>query len=173
MQPAPAGKDVSAADVTAVTAAERMPYILNHCRTIAVVGLSPKPHRASFDVSRYMQAAGYRIIPVNPVVAAAGDHVLGEKTYATLIDAAQHEKIDLVNCFRNSADIPPIATEAVHIKAQVLWMQLDIENEAAKAEAEAAGLAVVENRCLLIEHQRLKHLLQADLSTGKAGVVQA
>jgi uncharacterized protein len=76
-----------------------------------------------------------------------------------LIDAAKVEKIDMVDCFRNSADIPPIATEAVHINAQVLWMQLGIENEAAKTEALAAGLAVVENRCLLIEHRRFKHLL--------------
>lgn len=65
----------------------------------------------------------------------------------------------MVDCFRNSADIPPIATETVLIKAQVFWMQLGIENEAAKLEAEAAGLAVVENRCLLVEHRRLKHLL--------------
>ena len=78
-------------------AAERMPHILNHCRTIAVVGLSPKPHRASFDVARYMQANGYRIIPINPNAA----EVLGEKAYSTLTEAAQHEKIDLVNCFRN------------------------------------------------------------------------
>jgi predicted CoA-binding protein len=84
---------------------------------------------------------------------------LGEKVYATLVDAAKVEKIDMVDCFRNSADIPPVATEAVQIKAQVLWMQLGIENEAAKAEAESAGLAVVENRCLLIEHRRFKHLL--------------
>jgi predicted CoA-binding protein len=85
--------------------------------------------------------------------------ILGEKVYATLLEAAKVEKIDLVDCFRNSTDIPPIATEAVQINAQVLWMQLGIENEAAKAEAETAGLAVVENRCLLVEHRRLKHLL--------------
>ena len=155
MQPAPAGKDVSAADLTAVTAAERMPYILNHCRTIAVVGLSPKPHRASFDVSRYMQAAGYRIIPVNPVVAAAWDHVLGEKAYATLIDAAQHEKIDLVNCFRNSEDIPPIVDDAIAIGAKAVWMQLGISNPLATAKAEAAGLLVVQDHCLKIDHRVL------------------
>ena len=151
-------------------------HILKTCKTIAVVGLSPKVHRDSYEVAEYMQSQGYRIIPINPVVAAPNSpntSILGEKVYATLMDAVKVEKIDMVNCFRNSADIPPIATEAVHINAQVLWMQLDIENEAAKAEAKTAGLAVVENRCLLIEHQRLKHLLQADLSTGKAGVVQA
>ena len=134
---------------------ERMPYILNHCCTIAVVGLSPKPHRASFDVSRYMQAAGYRIIPVNPVVAAAGEQVLGEKAYATLQDAAQHEKIDLVNCFRNSEDIPPIVDAAIAIGAKAVWMQLGISNPAAAAKAEAAGLLVVQDHCLKIDHRVL------------------
>ena len=134
-------------------------HILKTCRTIAVVGLSPKAHRDSYEVAEYMQSQGYRIIPINPVAAASGTPILGEKVYATLLDAAKVEKIDLVDCFRNSADIPPIATEAVHIKAHVLWMQLGIDNEVAKAEAQAAGLAVVENRCLLIEHKRAKHLL--------------
>ncbi len=134
-------------------------HILKTCKTIAVVGLSPKTHRDSYEVAEYMQSHGYRIIPINPVAAASSTPILGEKVYATLIDAAKVEKIDMVDCFRNSADIPPIASEAVQIKAQVLWMQLEIENDAAKTEAEAAGLAVVENRCLLIEHRRLKHLL--------------
>lgn len=134
-------------------------HILKTCRTIAVVGLSPKAHRDSYEVAEYMQAQGYRIVPINPVAAASNEPILGEKVYATLLDAAKVEKIDLVDCFRNSADIPPIATEAVQIKAQVLWMQLGIDNETAKAEAQAAGLAVVENRCLLIEHRRIKHLL--------------
>ena len=134
-------------------------HILKACKTIAVVGLSPKVHRDSYEVAEYMQSQGYRIIPINPVAAASKTPILGETVYATLVEAAKVEKIDMVDCFRNSADIPPIATEAVQIKAQVLWMQLGIENEAAKTEAEAAGLAVVENHCLLIEHRRLKHLL--------------
>ena len=136
--------------------------ILKTCKTIAVVGLSPKVHRDSYEVAEYMQSQGYRIIPINPVAAAPNSPnttILGEKVYATLEDAAKVEKIDMVDCFRNSDDIPPIATDAVQIKAQVLWMQLGIENNAAKTEAAAAGLAVVENRCLLIEHRRLKHLL--------------
>ena len=136
--------------------------ILKTCKTIAVVGLSPKVHRDSYEVAEYMQSQGYRIIPINPVAAAPNSpntSILGEKVYATLADAAKVEKIDMVDCFRNSADIPPIATEAVQIKAQVLWMQLGIENEAAKIEAVAAGLAVVENHCLLVEHRRFKHLL--------------
>ena len=134
-------------------------HILKTCKTIAVVGLSPKVHRDSYEVAEYMQSQGYRIIPINPVAAASNTPILGEKVYATLLEAAKVEKIDMVDCFRNSADIPPIATEAVLIKAQVLWMQLGIDNAAAKSEAEAAGLAVVENRCLLIDHRRLKHLL--------------
>ena len=131
--------------------AERIPYIFNNCRTIAVVGLSPKPHRASFDVSRYMQAAGYRIIPVNPNAT----EVLGEKAYATLKDAAKHEKIDLVNCFRNSEDIPPIVDDAIAIGAKAVWMQLGVSNDTAAATAEAAGLLVVQDRCLKIDHRVL------------------
>lgn len=139
-----------------------IPHILKTCKTIAVVGLSPKAHRDSYEVAEYMQLQGYRIIPINPVAAAPNSpntSILGEKVYATLVDAAKVEKIDLVNCFRNSADIPPIAIEAVQINAKVLWMQLGIENDLAKAEAVTAGLTVVENRCLLIEHRRNMHLL--------------
>ena len=131
--------------------AQRLPHILNHCRTIAVVGLSPKPHRSSFDVARYMQAQGYRIIPVNPNATA----VLGEKAYASLSEAAQHEKIDLVNCFRRSEDIPPVVDEAIAIGAQAVWMQLGISHPAAAAKAEAAGLLVVQDHCLKIDHRVL------------------
>ena len=135
----------------ALPRAERIPYIFNNCRTIAVVGLSPKPHRASFEVSRYMQAAGYRIIPVNPNAT----EVLGEKAYATLREAAQHEKIDLVNCFRNSEDIPPIVEAAIAIGAKAVWMQLGVSHAVAAAKAEAAGLLVVQDKCLKIDHRVL------------------
>lgn len=130
---------------------ERIARILNECQTIAVVGLSPKPHRASFDVSRYMQAAGYRIIPVNPNAT----EVLGEKAYATLREAALHEKIDLVNCFRNSEDIPPVVDDAIAIGARAVWMQLGVAHEQAAATAEAAGLLVVQDHCLKIDHRVL------------------
>ena len=132
-------------------APQRIAGILNDCRTIAVVGLSPKPHRASYDVSRYMQAAGYRIIPVNPNAT----EVLGEKAYATLREAAKHEKIDLVNCFRNSEDIPPIVDEAIVIGARAVWMQLGVANAEAAATAEAAGLLVVQDHCIKIDHRVL------------------
>ena len=135
-----------------VTPAQRIAHILKNYKTIAVVGLSHKPHRASFDVARYMQGNGYRIIPINPNET----QVLGEKAYATLLAAAAHEKIDLVNCFRNSVDIPPIVDEAIAIGAKALWMQLGIANAGAAARAEAAGLLVVQDHCIKIDHRVLK-----------------
>lgn len=119
------------------------------CHTIAVVGLSPKPHRDSYRVSQYMQAHGYRIVPINPNAT----EVLGEKAYASLTEAAAHERIDLVNCFRNSEDIPPIAAEAMAIGAKGLWLQIGVTHSAAAAQAKAAGLAVVQDRCLMVEHR--------------------
>ena len=132
--------------------ADNIRHILATCRTVAVVGLSPKPHRASFEVSHYMQKNGWRIIPINPVAAASGTLILGEKVYATLADAAQHEKIELVNVFRNAEDVPPVVADAIAIGAQAVWLQLGIENDAAMAQAQAAGLRTVQNKCLLIEH---------------------
>ncbi|MES2361806.1 MAG: CoA-binding protein [Pseudomonadota bacterium] len=134
-----------------IAAADRIPHILKHYRTIAVVGLSHKPHRASFDVARYMQGHGYRIIPVNPNET----EVLGEKAYATLLEAAAHEKIELVNCFRNSEDIPPVVDQAIAIGAKAVWMQLGISNASAAARADAAGLLVVQDHCIKIDHRVL------------------
>lgn len=134
-----------------IASADRIAHILKNYRTVAVVGLSHKPHRASFDVSRYMQSHGYRIIPINPNEI----EVLGEKAYASLTAAAQHEKIDLVNCFRNSEDIPPIVDEAIAIGAKAVWMQLGISNPQAAAKAEAAGLLTVQDHCLKIDHRVL------------------
>ena len=127
--------------------------ILTHCKTIAVVGLSPKPERASFDVARYMQAQGYRIIPINPNAGVA--QILGEKVYPSLRVAAAHESIDLVNCFRNSSDIPPIIEDAIAIQAKAVWMQLGITHAKATDQARAAGLKVVQDRCLKIDHRSL------------------
>jgi len=127
---------------------ETVNTILDNCRTVAVVGLSPKTHRDSFGVARYMQAHGWRIVPVNPKASV----ILGEKVYPSLTEAARHEHIDLVNCFRNSADIPPIVDEAIAIGAKAIWMQLGIEHAAAAERARAAGLLVVQNRCLKIDH---------------------
>ena len=159
-----------AIDPSALSPSERLPFILNSCRTIAVVGLSPHPHRASFDVARYMQAAGYRIIPINPNVAADGGEVLGEKAYASLLQAARHEKIDLVNCFRNSIDIPPVVDEAIAIGAKAVWMQLGISNAAAAAKAEVHGLLVVQDQCIKIDHRVLlsRGLVTSLLATSAA-----
>jgi uncharacterized protein len=125
---------------------------LTDCHTIAVVGLSPKPHRDSFRVAKYMQVHGFRIIPINP----NAPEVLGEKAYASLTEAAQHERIDMVNCFRNSEDIPPIAAEAIAIGAKSLWLQIGVAHDEAAAQATAAGLVVVQNRCLMVEHRQGK-----------------
>ena len=124
---------------------------LANCKTIAVVGLSPKPHRDSFRVAKYMQDHGCRIVPINPNAL----EVLGEKSYASLTEAAQHERIDMVNCFRNSEDIPPIAAEAIAIGAKSLWLQLGVVNDEAAKQATDAGLVVVQNLCLMVEHRQL------------------
>ena len=125
-------------------------WILSQCQTIAVVGLSPKPHRESYGVARIMQSRGYRIIPVNPNAQT----VLGEKVYRSLTDAALHEKIDLVNIFRNSEDVPPVVDEAIAIGATAVWMQMGIAHEVAASKARAAGLRVVEDRCFKVEWAR-------------------
>lgn len=132
--------------------------ILNDSKTIAIVGLSNKPDRASNEVAAYLQENGYRIVPVNP--SYAGETILGEKVYATLQEAADAlassgQRIDIVDCFRKSEDIPPIAREAIAVRAGCLWMQLDIENRAAADLARAAGLDVVMNHCIKIEHRSL------------------
>lgn len=122
---------------------------------IAVVGLSNRPDRPSYDVSAYMQHHGYRIVAVNPMYA--GTQILGEYCHATLTEAAQAlaaagDKIAIVDCFRKSADIPPVVDEAIAIGATCVWMQQGIVNESAAAKARAAGLVVVMDRCIKIEH---------------------
>ncbi len=124
---------------------------LANCKTIAVVGLSPKPHRDSFRVAKYMQDHGFRIVPINPNAL----EVLGEKAYASLTEAAMHERIDMVNCFRNSEDIPPIAAEAMAIGAKSLWLQIGVVNHAAAKQATDAGLVVVQDLCLMVAHRQL------------------
>jgi len=134
--------------------------VLGHCRTIAVVGLSPQWHRPSFFASKYMQSHGYRVVPVNPLVAREGGSILGERCYASVVEAAQAiaqqgGRIDLVDCFRKSDDIPPLAEEAIAIGARCLWLQLGVVSEEAAERAEDAGLQVIQNRCVKIEHARL------------------
>ncbi|MGH6989859.1 MAG: CoA-binding protein [Stellaceae bacterium] len=128
----------------------RLRDILRRARTIALVGASAKPERPSHGVMTYLQAAGYRVIPVNP--GLAGRTLLGERVYARLQEIP--EPIDLVDIFRKSADVPPIVEDAIAIGAKTVWMQLGIRNEAAARQAADAGLEVVEDRCTKIEHRR-------------------
>ncbi len=131
-----------------------IPELLAGSKTIAVVGLSPKTHRASYEVAAYLQANGYRIVPVNP--SHAGKLILGEQCYASLQDAAHVLKqIDIVDCFRKAEDIMPVADAAIEIGAQSLWMQLGIVNEEAAVKARDAGMTVVMDHCLKIEHSKL------------------
>ncbi len=123
--------------------------ILRQSRTIAVVGLSANWYRPSFFAAKYMQEHGYKVIPVNP----SYPQILGETCYPSLKDIP--EQIDIVDCFRKSADIEPIAAEAIAIGAKVLWMQIGVTNEKAADQARNAGLEVVQDRCVKIEHGRL------------------
>ncbi len=135
----PAGEEASA---------DAILQLLKKYKTIAVVGLSSNPMRPSFGVTEYMQGAGYRIIPVNPNER----EVLGEKSYARLEDVP--EKIDIVNVFRRAEEVPPVVESAIRFGAKVVWMQLGVENEAAAEKARAAGLVVIEDACIRVEHRR-------------------
>lgn len=126
--------------------------LLGAYRTIAVVGLSPKPDRPSNAVARYMIEAGYTIIPVNP----GQDSILGLPCYPSLaaIPPEVAKRVEIVNIFRKPADIPPVVDEAIMIGARAVWMQLGLTNAPAAKKAREAGLAAVENRCISVEHQR-------------------
>jgi uncharacterized protein len=123
--------------------------ILSACRTLAVVGLSAQWHRPSYFAAKYMQQHGYRIVPVNPRY----DEVLGERCYASLADIPH--PVDLVDVFRRTEDVLPIAQQAVAIGARCLWQQLGVRNVEADALVRAAGLDSVMDRCVKIEHARL------------------
>lgn len=123
--------------------------ILKENRTIAVVGLSAQWFRPSFFAAKYLQEHGYRVIPVNP----AYPEILGEKSYSSLLDVP--EPIDVVDVFRRPQDVAPIAEEAIRIGAKVLWLQIGVIHEGAARRAREAGLEVVMDRCMKIEHARL------------------
>jgi predicted CoA-binding protein len=127
---------------------ETIRRILTECKTIAVVGLSSNPLRPSHDVSAYMQARGYRVVPVNPNET----EVLGEPAYATLADLP--EKPDLVNIFRRSSEAGHHVDEAIRLGIPAVWLQDDVIDEAAAERAIRAGLWVVMNKCILREHLR-------------------
>ena len=132
-----------------ITQDDKIRNILKNARTIAVLGLSPKPERDSNMVARYLKEQGYRIIQVRP----AQKEILGEKVYASLDDI--EETVDIVNVFRNPAQIVPHAHEAIRLKPKVFWMQLNIENREAANLLTAAGIDVIMDRCIKVEHERL------------------
>src|SRR5881296_517955 len=136
------------AEVATRPGADPIADILKKYKTIAVVGLSSNPKRPSYGVTEYMQSAGYRIIPVNPNET----EVLGEKSYARLEDVP--EKIEIVDIFRRADEVAAAVESAIRVGAKAVWMQLGVENEVAAERARAAGLTVVEDSCILIEHRK-------------------
>jgi predicted CoA-binding protein len=125
--------------------------LLRQAKTIAVVGLSCDPFRASHGVSAYMQSHGYRIIPVNPQIESC----LGEPAYPSLLEAAKAipEKIDIVNIFRRQEFVPEIVDQAIALKIPAVWMQEDVIHQAAAEKARQAGIFVVMDRCILKDHR--------------------
>ncbi len=124
-------------------------YIVNNSHVIAIVGLSPNADRPSNEVGRHLQEKGYRVIPVNP----AAKEILGEVAYPDL--TAIPEKVDVVDIFRRSEDVPPIVEQAIKIGAKAVWMQEGVINEDAALRARQAGLSVVMDRCIWKEYRRL------------------
>jgi predicted CoA-binding protein len=125
--------------------------VLTRARTIAIVGLSDKPERDSNEVARYLRSKGYRVIPVNPAVP----EILGEKSYPSVTAIPKELRVDIVDIFRHSDQVPPIAKEAIRRGVRVVWMQLGIDSaEAASLVREAGGIAF-ENLCIMSQHRRL------------------
>ena len=125
--------------------------LLREARTVAVVGLSPNPARPSHGVARYLQGSGYRIVPVNPGHAA----ILGEKSYPTLSAAAAEHAIDVVDVFRRSEFVGQIVDEALHVRPRLIWLQVGVVDETAPERAATAGIPLVMDRCLMVDHQAL------------------
>lgn len=122
---------------------------LSESRTIAVVGMSPRPDRPSHYVAKYLMEQGYKVIPVNPVV----EEVLGMKSYPDLVSIP--EAIDMVDIFRRSSQVPPVVDDAIAAGARFIWMQDGVVNEDAASKASAAGMSVVMDNCTLREHSRI------------------
>jgi predicted CoA-binding protein len=130
---------------------EEIKKILSSSKTIAVIGISPREDRPSYIVASYLKLKGYRIIPVRP----DGEWILGEQVYHSLLEIPKEIKVDVVDIFRRSEDVPPIVEEAVQRGAKVVWMQEGVIHKEAGEKAEKAGLKVVMDRCMKKEHQRL------------------
>ncbi len=123
--------------------------LLENSRTVAVVGLSDKPERDSHRVAKYLQEHGYRVIPVNP----AKEEILGEKSYKSLAEIP--EPVDIVDIFRKIDAVPGVVDEAISAKAKAVWMQLGLAHHVSAEKARAAGLEVVQAKCIKIEHKKL------------------
>lgn len=125
--------------------------LLTTARTIAVVGLSDKPDRDSNEVARYLQSVGYRVVPVNPMLS----EVLGERVYPSVREIPKDVRIDILDIFRRSDQVPPVVQEGLARGVGAVWMQLGVENAPAAAEAEGHGIPVVQNLCIMQQHRRL------------------
>jgi len=130
---------------------EELKEIFKNCKTVAIVGISPKEDRPSYRVASYLQSKGYRIIPIRP----DGDTILDEKVYPHLMEIPKEIEIDVVDIFRKSEEVPPIVEEAIRRGTKIVWMQEGVIHHKAGEEAERAGLKVVMDRCIKKEHQRL------------------
>jgi hypothetical protein len=127
-----------------------IPELLKSAKTIAVIGLTDRPDRPSYEVASYLQSRGYRIVPVNPALGEA----LGEKSYPTLTEAAREHKIDIVDVFRRPEAVPAIVDELLALHLPALWLQETVVHEEAAERARKAGVQVVMDRCMLKEHRR-------------------
>jgi predicted CoA-binding protein len=130
---------------------EEIKKILSSSKTVAIIGISPKGDRPSYIVASYLKSKGYRIIPVRP----DGEWILGEQVYHSLSEIPREIRVDVVDIFRRSEDVPPIVEEAVQRGIKVIWMQEGVIHKEASEKAEKAGLKVVMDRCMKKEHQRL------------------
>jgi|SRR5580658_4428174 predicted CoA-binding protein len=137
--------------MSASTGDEVMRELLATSKVIAVVGLSSKRFRPSYGVTEYMQEAGYRIIPINPNETI----VLGEKAYSSLSEIPKEIRVDIVDIFRRSEEVPEVVEDAIRIGARAVWMQEGVIHDGAAARARGSGLLVVMDRCILKDHQRL------------------
>jgi predicted CoA-binding protein len=136
--------------MSAASGDETIRELLTSSRVIAVVGLSSKRFRPSYSVTLYMQSVGYRILPVNPNETS----VLNERVFATLDEIPRDIRVDIVDIFRRSEEVPEVVEAAIRTGARAVWMQEGVVHEAAAARARAAGLIVVMDRCILKDHQR-------------------
>jgi len=131
---------------------EALREILRAAKTVAVVGLSPKPWRASHQVAVYLQRAGYRVVPVNP----GHDAILDEPSYPSVTAAAARHTIDVVDVFRRSEFVGAIVDEAIRAAPRLIWLQVGVVDDAAQARAAGAGIPFVMDRCLMVDHQLLE-----------------